>query len=86
MSDLPTLPTELTVIDITDATERPCAGCGDAADVYALLTDEAVNERLGTSLAPDEWPVNAYLCRGCFGEADRVSSWEDLDGVPEVEA
>lgn len=77
--DLPTLPTELRVIELSDATTgRSCAGCGADADFYAIVTDAMANERLGTDLAHDEWPVNAMLCRSCFGECPRVASWDDL--------
>lgn len=76
---LPTLPTELRVIEFTDSTTpRSCVGCGAEADFYAIVTDEMANERLGTDLDRDEWPVNEMLCRSCFGECPRVGSWSDL--------
>lgn len=76
--DLPTLPTDPTVIDLAGATERTCAGCGGVAEFYVLVTNVAANERLGTDLRPDEWVVNAMLCRECFREAPRVDDWSEL--------
>jgi len=78
MSDLPTLPTDPTVIDLQGTTERACAGCGGVADSYVFVTNVEANKRLGTDLRPDEWVVNAMLCTECFREAPRVSNWSEL--------
>ena len=83
MSDLPPLPTDPSVVTLSsDNSSRTCAGCGSAADVYVFVTDVAANRRLGTDLSADEWPVNAMLCRSCFGDAPRVETWSDLPEVP----
>lgn len=81
-SDLPTLPTDPKVMELTENhAPKTCNVCGDDADYYVIVTNEMANDRLGTDLNWDEWPVNAYLCREHFSEAPRVTSWEDLPTV-----
>lgn len=81
-SDLPTLPTDPKVIELTENNApRTCNVCGDDADFYVIVTNGMANRRVGTDLQPDEWPVNDYLCRECFADAPRVTSWEDLPKV-----
>jgi len=77
--DLPTLPTKLTVIELTENNApRTCNVCGDPADYYAFVTDGAARDRLGEDWSDlNEWPVNAMLCSSCFEDAPRVGSLED---------
>lgn len=80
--ELPTLPTDPKVMEITDShAPKTCNVCGDDADFYVIVTNTMVNDRVGTDLGYDEWPVNDYLCKGCFADAPRVKSWEDLPTV-----
>lgn len=82
MSELPTIPTApAKVIDLAGTTERACAGCDGVAEFYVIVDNVSANQRLGTDLSPDEWPVNEMLCSECFRECPRVQDWSELPGV-----
>lgn len=82
MSAAVCVPTDPSVIELTDChAPKTCSDCGDGADYYVFVTDEQANERLGVDLGHSEWPVNEFLCRDCFAEAERVSDWSEL--IPE---
>jgi hypothetical protein len=81
---LPTLPTQLTVIELNENhSGRSCTGCGARAELYCLVTNERANDALGADLPADAWPVNAMLCRDCFRMAPRVGSLADHPDVPD---
>lgn len=80
--EIPTLPTMLSVIELTDNNApRSCAVCGEPADYYAFLTKQAAKRRLDASVDVETWPVNAMLCEEHFADAPRVSSVEELVGA-----
>ena len=79
MSKVSSIPTDPKVIELTEYnSERSCKGCSERAEFYVIVTDEMISERLNRECPTDEWPVNQFLCRGCFADAERVGSWEEL--------
>jgi len=78
--ELPTLPTDPKVIELGGANaSRSCGPCEADADFYVIVTNEMYNRREGAELGHDQWPINTFLCRECFGEAPRVEDWSNLD-------
>lgn len=79
--DLPTIPTDANVIELSERSAPRTCPCDSSADFYVFVTDEDVAET-GGDVAADEWPVNVFLCREHFKTAERVSTVADH---PEVE-
>lgn len=80
--ETPLLPTDPKVVELTERnTTRGCVACDDGADFYVFVTDEMVEAHTGDDHPPDEWPVNAMLCRECFTDAPRTQDWRELPRV-----
>jgi len=79
VADLPTIPPDPKVIELGEYNApRTCRPCGADAEFYIIVTNEMYNQREGTDLGPDQWPVNSFLCRDCFADAPRVKDWSAL--------
>lgn len=79
---LPTLVTDPTVVRLGERNApRSCSVCGGDAAFYVFVTDREASRRLGTGLSPDEWPINAFLCREDFAAAPRVESLAEHPAV-----
>lgn len=74
MTELPTIPLDAKVIELSETHAPKSCSCGDGAEFYVFVTDEKVAEAAEAEVSPDEWPVNEFLCRQHFGDAPRVES------------